>query len=118
MSQYEILDINQSTDVSIDLYLVDENNAPKNLAGYQVAAKMSTSYYAADSDKISFSGIVRYPAVDGIVNLSLTNAITATLNPKKRYVYDVELSFVDSGGDTIIERVLEGRIQVTPSVTR
>jgi len=30
----------------------------------------------------------------------------------------VELSFIDSSGDTIIERVLEGRIQVTPSVTK
>ena len=35
-----------------------------------------------------------------------------------RYVYDVELSFVDSDGATIIERVLEGKITLTPSVTR
>jgi len=35
-----------------------------------------------------------------------------------RYVYDAELSFVDSAGATITERVLEGRIQVTPSVTK
>jgi hypothetical protein len=34
-------------------------------------------------------------------------------------VYDIELSHVDSAtSDTIVERVLEGRIQVTPSVTK
>jgi hypothetical protein len=119
MTQYEILSINQSTDVSIDLYLIDENKSPKNLTGYQVAAKMSISYDAIDSDKISFLGIVRSPAADGIVNLSLTNAITAELNPKKRYVYDVELSHVNSETSaTVVERVLEGLITVNPSVTR
>ena len=49
--------------------------------------------------------------------MSLTNVQTDALKAG-RYVYDVELSFVDSAGATIIERVLEGRITVTPSVTR
>jgi len=35
-----------------------------------------------------------------------------------RYVYDVELSYQDSDENTIIERVLEGQITVTPSVTK
>jgi len=34
-----------------------------------------------------------------------------------RYVYDVELSFVDSSSNTVIERILEGQITVTPQVT-
>ena len=56
-------------------------------------------------------------ASSGLASLSLTNTQTDSLKAG-RYVYDVELSFVDSGGATIIERVLEGRITVTPSVTR
>jgi len=33
------------------------------------------------------------------------------------YVYDVEISYVDSNGATIVERILEGKIRVSPSVT-
>jgi hypothetical protein len=49
--------------------------------------------------------------------MSLTNIQTDSLDYKKKYVYDVELSH-DSGGSTIIERVLQGTAQITPSVTR
>ena len=35
-----------------------------------------------------------------------------------RYVYDVEISSSDSDSVTIIERILEGQIEITPSVTR
>jgi len=35
-----------------------------------------------------------------------------------RHVYDVELSHTDSSGSTIIERILEGRVQITPAVTK
>ena len=35
-----------------------------------------------------------------------------------RYVYDVELSYTDSADNTIIERILEGQLTVTPSVTK
>jgi hypothetical protein len=52
-----------------------------------------------------------------VTTIALTNTQTDALKPG-RYVYDVEISFVDSDGDTIIERVLEGKIEVTPSVTR
>jgi hypothetical protein len=34
-----------------------------------------------------------------------------------RWVYDAELSFVDSDDNTIIERILEGQINVLPQVT-
>ena len=54
---------------------------------------------------------------NGTALLSLTNSQTNALKVG-RYVYDVELSFVDSSGATIVERILEGRMQVTPSVTK
>ena len=71
-----------------------------------------------DSDAITFNALVADPASDGIVSLTLTNAQTDLLTPG-RYFYDVEISFVDSdSSNTIIERVMEGIIQVTPSITR
>ena len=35
-----------------------------------------------------------------------------------KYVFDTEISYLDSNLDTIVERVLEGVLNVTPSVTK
>ena len=88
MAQYELFKIDKGSDVAIQLHLEDEDGNQKNA-----------------------------PTSDGLVTLSLTNTQTDALKVGN-YVYDVELSFVDdSGGDTIIERILEGKIRVSPSVT-
>ena len=71
---------------------------------------------SSDSDTTTFTSLVTN-ASGGIAYLTLTNSQTNALKPG-RYVYDVELSFQDSDLNTITERVLEGRIQVTPSVTK
>lgn len=116
MAHYEDLTVDQGTDVAIDIYLVNKDNSKKDLTGYTVAAKMATSYDADEADKVTFTASVAAPATDGIINLSLTNEQTTALNPKKRYVYDVEVSIEDNG-TTTVERVLQGLITVTPSVT-
>ena len=116
MAQYEEFTIDQGADVTIELNLVDKNDAVKNLAGYSIAAKMKKNYNSGDSDTTSFTTIIDN-ASSGIASLSLNNTQTNALK-SGRYVYDVELSFQDSGGNTIVERILEGRIQVSPSVTK
>ena len=40
----------------------------------------------------------------------MTNDSSATLQTRGRYVYDVEVSFVDSDSKTIVQRVAEGQI--------
>ena len=116
MAQYEEFTIDQGADVTIELHLVDKNDAVKNLTGHTLAAKMKKNYNSSDSDTTTFTSLVTN-ASGGIASLTLTNSQTNALKPG-RYVYDVELSFVDSADATITERVLEGRIQVTPSVTK
>ena len=116
MAQYEEFTIDQGADVTIELNLVDKNDAVKNLAGYSLAAKLKKNYNSGDSDTTSFSTIIDN-ASSGIASISLNNTQTNALK-SGRYVYDVELSFQDSSGNTIIERILEGRIQVSPSVTK
>ena len=119
MADYEDFTIDQGADVAIELHLLDNDGSKKNLTGYSVAAKMKRSYDSVDSDDItSFTSVVVVPATDGVVTLSLTNTQTDALNPRNRYVYDVELSYLDSDSNTIIERILEGKIKVSPSVTR
>lgn len=118
MAQYEEFTIDQGTDVAIELHLIDPvTESAKDLTNHSVNAKMKKSYTSDSADTIAFSTIIAAPPTDGVITLSLTNTQTDLLKAG-RYVYDVELSYVDSDSNLIIERVLEGRIQVTPSVTR
>lgn len=117
MAQYEDITIDQGADVAIELHLVNKDGSPKDLANYSIDATMKRTYNSDSADTHDFNCIISSPAADGIATISLTNIQTDALKTGQ-YVYDVELSFVDSGGDTIVERVLEGKILVTPSVTR
>jgi hypothetical protein len=73
---------------------------------------------ANDPDTINFNSVVISPPTDGIINLSLTNTQTDAMKTRGRYVYDVEVSYTDSDGNAIIQRVLEGQAEVSPSVTK
>ena len=116
MAQYEELTIDKGTDVTLQLELEDTNGNAKNLTNYTVAGKVKKTYNTPDGEATSFTAEVKAPATGGVVNLSLTNTQTDAFKAG-RYVYDVEISFVDSDAQTVIERVLEGTITVTPSVT-
>lgn len=117
MATYEEFSIDQGTDVTVELHLQGTDGAAKDLTNYTVAAKMKKNYNSDSSDTTAFTTGVNTDPTTGICTLSLTNTQTDALKAG-RYVYDVEISFVDSDGDTIVERILEGRIQVTPSVTK
>ena len=118
--RYEDLIFNQGTDIAVEIHCEDEKGNNKNLANYSESAMMKRSYNDSDGDpnSLSFNAVVAAPPSDGIVTISLTNTQTDTLLTRGRYVYDVELSFVDSSSNTIIERILEGNIEVSPSVTK
>lgn len=119
MADYEDFTIDQGADVALELHLLETNGNKKDLTAHTAAAKMKRSYNSVDSDEITtFTTAIGDPPTDGILVLSLTNTQTDSLNPRNRYVYDVELSFQDSDDNTIIERILEGKIKVSPSVTR
>ena len=117
MAQYEDITIDQGADVAIEIHLVNKDGSAKNLTNHQIFATMKRTYNSDSADTQAFNCIVASPATSGITTISLTNAQTNTLKAGQ-YVYDVEMSFVDSDQDTIVERVLEGKIIVTPSVTR
>ena len=117
MAQYEEFTIDQGSDVAIELHLSNADGSKKNLDGFTISAKMKKNYNSDSSDTHTFSSVVTTPATDGIVTLSLSNTQTDLLKAG-RYVYDVETSYIDSSNSTIVERILEGRIQVTPSVTK
>ncbi len=116
MAQYEEFTIDQGADVAIQLNLVDTSDTAKDVSDYTVTAKLKKNYNSDSGDTTDFTTALT-DAANGVITISLTNTQTDALKPG-RYVYDVELSFVDESDNTIVERVLEGRIQVTPSVTK
>jgi hypothetical protein len=115
MATYEEFTIDQGADVAIQLDLVDENDNPKDLTNHTVTAYLKKSYTSLDYTE--FNAIVVDPPTDGIITMALTSAQTDALKAG-RYVYDVELSFIDPQSNIIVERILEGRIQISPSVTK
>ena len=116
MAQYEEITIDQGADATIELHMVEQDGSVKDLSNHTLTAKLKKTYNSDSSDTLSFA--TSFTDVrNGIASISLTNSQTDSLKAG-RYVYDVELSFVDSDGATIIERVLEGKITITPSVTR
>lgn len=116
MATYEDFTIDQGADLALQIELVNPDGSKKDLTGYSASAKMKKTYRSEES--IDFTAVIPDPSLEGIVTLSLTNLQTDALSTRGRYVYDVEISFVDEEGHTIIERILEGKIKVNPSVTR
>jgi hypothetical protein len=118
MAAYEDFTIDQGSDLALQIELVEPDGYTKDLNGYTVSAKMKKTFRSTAADTIDFTAIVADPADSGVVTISLTNIQTDALSTRGRYVYDVEVSHTASGGETIVERVLEGKIKVNPSVTR
>jgi hypothetical protein len=116
MAQYEELSIDKGSDITLKLELEDNQGNEKDLTNYTVAGKLKKTYNTPDNEATSFTTEIQSPATGGVVNLTLSNTQTNALKAG-RYVYDVEISFVDSDANTVVERILEGNITVTPSVT-
>jgi len=116
MAIYEEFTIDQGSDIAIQLDLIDDDGSAKNLNNIYVRARMKKNYNVSEDSSTAFTATIIDPAADGTVTLSLTNQQTDALKVG-RYVYDVELYFNDSNNQTFVERILEGRIQVTPSVS-
>jgi hypothetical protein len=117
MAQQRDLIIDQGTDITVELHLKEQNGSAKDLSGHDVRGKIKKNYNTTDSDQIfDWLAGIQTPSADGIATLTLTNSITDTMKPG-RYVYDVELVSGDSN-DPVVERILEGKINVTPSVTK
>ena len=117
MAVYQEFTIDQGSDATIELHLVDKNGAAKDLTGHTVTARLKKNYSDSAGEATAFTSVITN-INGGIATISLTNSQTDSLKAG-RHVYDVELSNVDSAsGNTIIERILEGRVQITPSVTK
>jgi hypothetical protein len=115
MAYYEDLNVDQGTDATFEIRLLNSDGSKRDVTNYTVTGRLNRSYDADSDEGISFVTEIISPPTAGIVNISLTNTQTALLNPKKTYVYDVNVSY-DDNGSTRIERLMEGKVYVSPSV--
>ena len=85
---------------------------------FSATGKIKKGFNSTDSNTYSFGTTTLSPTnEENCVFLSLTNVVTNSMKAG-RYVYDVEISATDSGGNITVERILEGKLTVSPSVTK
>jgi hypothetical protein len=102
------LTIDQGSSFSTSIALTDNDGVALNLTGYTGAAQLRKHY--TSSTAVTFT--VTIDALNGEVGLSLTSTQTAAI-AAGRYVYDVELTI-----GSLVSRVIEGIVTVTPEVTK
>tara|TARA_B100001057_G_C22729505_1_gene903163 strand:- start:15 stop:404 length:390 start_codon:yes stop_codon:yes gene_type:complete len=128
MAHYEDLTIDQGTDVVIQLELFNPDGSRKQLinwdsdagqfgAFYDMRGKIKKSYNSTDSAEAFICTAFNPANQENILQISLTNVQTTRMKAG-RYVYDVELEGIDSStGIGVVERILEGKLTLSPQVT-
>ena len=94
------------------LLTLKENDSVMNLTGYSVASQMRSTH---DSNTVvgTFAGTVSNGS-GGEITLAMSNSTTGGIE-EGIYQYDVEITNGSSGRVT---RILQGKVTVTPQVTR
>ena len=105
------LSVDQGATFTAEVAVSDTNGDILDLTGYTAEGQIRKTYTSSTS--IAFTAAIESPA-SGNVNISLSAAQTGAMKPG-RYVYDVEIT---NDGGTTVTRILEGQVEVTPSVTR
>jgi len=107
---YQNLYMEQGTTFNTTITLDDVYGDVYNLSGYTVKSQMQKSYYSANTTAVFTSSL---NPTQGLITLSLSAPTTANITAG-RYVYDATIT--DNLGN--VTRILEGIIDVSPSVTR
>lgn len=107
MSSKANLVIDQGSTFTTTITLTDDNNNPIDLTGYTGQSYIRKWYTSLTYTPFT----VELTPLTGQVTLSLTSDQTANLL-YGRYVYDVNLTV-----GSVVSRVLEGIITITPEVT-
>jgi hypothetical protein len=117
MAQYEDLEVDQGSDIKWRVTMLASDGSPRDLDGYSVRGYVNRSYDADSSEAVSFATSLVQPTNSGVLEFMLTNTQTDAMQ-RRRYVYDLEVEFLDSDGAKTIERILEGNLVVSRSVSK
>ena len=108
---YDLL-IEQGTTWSVTITLKKPTTVPFDLTGFTARCQLRRSYSASEV-LVSPTTTIPDPKTDGKIILSLTSTQTTGLEDGSA-VYDVEL--VGPTGD--VARILQGKVKITPEVTK
>jgi|TARA_B100000780_G_scaffold165966_1_gene116083 hypothetical protein len=110
MATIQNITIDQDCDFTETLTVKDSTGTVVDLTGKTITSKMRKTHLSTAAFTFTTAAVV---ATDGTCSIAMTDTVTAGL-PEGRYVWD--LTTTDSGG--LVTRRIEGRVTVTPSVTR
>lgn len=106
--------VNQGSDFSFEISLANDDGTEKDLTGYSARAYFAKSPYSVTKTEITTE--IGIPPTAGVITLRFTPTMTNSLKGGS-YLYDVEIIYADSD-ETITERVMEGVLELTPSISQ
>ena len=110
MATIQNITVDQDADFTETLTIKDSTGTVVDISGQTVTSKLRETHLSTSATSFT-TAIVSGTA--GTCSITLTDTVTAALT-EGRYVWD--LTTTTSGG--IVTRRIEGRVTVTPSVTR
>jgi hypothetical protein len=110
LAGYVELTLEQGANFNTVLDLKDAAGGILNLNGYSVASQLRKSYYSTTATDFTMT---ISDAGAGQITMAMSSANTANVTPG-RYVYDILLT----SNTGIKTRIIEGIVNVLPSVTR
>jgi hypothetical protein len=108
--KYDIT-IDQGSDFA-NFFAVKENGAAKNLTGYNARAQMRAKY--SDTTPAATFTCTMINASEGTLKMELGPSVTKLLTPGT-YYYDLEIY---TSNDVSVIRLLQGKVTLTPEVTK
>ena len=110
MATIQNLTVDQDADFTQTLTVKDSTGTVVDISGQTVTSKLRKTHLSTSSTSFTTALV---SATDGTCSITLTDTVTSALT-EGRYVWD--LTTTTSGG--LITRRIEGRVTITPSVTR
>ena len=112
MAAYVELFVDQGANFNNVINLTDDvTNLNVNVQGYTVISQLRRSYYSANASANITCSITN--AINGEISMTMDANTTANIKAG-RYLFDLRITDHDS----IVSRVLEGIITVTPGISR
>ena len=114
--KYDLV-IQQGATFKLRLIWKGENKQPQDLTGYTAALQVRETYTSNDTLLSLTSepeGGITITYLEGRIDIVIESALTASLPAPKNGVYDLELTSPSAE----VTRLLEGKVRITPEVTR
>ena len=115
MAHYEDIEVDQGASVKWQIQCLGSDGEVRDLSNYRARGRLNRSYDADSDEGTDFLVTIDAPPTQGLINFSL-NASQTALMTRRRYVYDIEIEY-EQDSDQTVERILEGKVLVSRSVT-